>query len=243
MDYGRVIRFLIRSAALAVMLVVLLAQPFQHLAANLIAAIVIFYVFIGSADWVYSRSASRASNEPSDPLITYDFPSFADEDIRAARIRSFIVGAIIAVLPAVFNASWRWFDDGIILGDRGFKQSMPDFAIAGVGITISAYTNTVFSIARLKGQSTIGPLTFSCLVVGALCALLCFLAYLRANHAPPAQSELSRMFYSALALATSSLIFSYAAVVSFVSDELRRARKLRTSLPTDTEQGEAGAGG
>lgn len=230
MSRPSVIRLILRSIGLVAMLWVLLSSPLPQQWENYVGAVAIFFIVCTSSDQLFERHRNVGDEWPIFNPPRFGFPAFTDEDIRNARIRSFVLGAIIAVLPAAFNGIWRWFDSGTVLDDASFKQALPDFAIAGVGITISAFTNTVFSIARLNASRGTGTLTFSLLVAAALCAFACFAAYVKATHALIG-NDIPRMFYSSLALAICSFVLSYAAVASYVSDELRGARELRHALP------------
>lgn len=233
LDSPFAVRLLIRFVGLLAIMGWIYLSPWRDTLPLFIGVVSLYFLVHAVADGVFESKRRAQSDGINNPILAvYDFPTFTDEEIRNARIRSFVVGALIAVLPAAFNTVWRWFDGGEILDSQSFRQALPDFAIAGVGITISAYTNTVYSIARLSGgDRTTGGLTFICLLIGAVCALLCFLAYLKANHALPSNQDASRMFYTSLTLAISSFVFSYAAVSSFVADELRGARAHRTRLP------------
>src|SRR5258708_3069622 len=155
----------------------------------------------------------------------FAFPELTESEIRKDRLRSFLTASGVACIPFILDLLWR-SADGLTVADV-IKQ-IPDLALGAVVISVSAFTNTIFSFVKLTGWKSSGQKTFALAFFAWGFSLCSFVLYLRATHAPPTDGSL--LFFTTLCFSLATFLTSWALQNSFVSDECRWAREYRLKL-------------
>lgn len=160
----------------------------------------------------------------------FSFPTVSARSLRDYRIRTFTIGAFIAVLPLMVNVFWRFFDSSstptVI-----FKSVIGDLAFAGVAISITTFSNTKESFVKLDGFKNTGIWTFILLFINTVSAIICFISYMRATHAPPSDDQILVLFSFSASFAIGTLVTGVIAQFTFVRDEVRQARAEARRIP------------
>jgi hypothetical protein len=175
---------------------------------------------------------------------SYIFPEMTEAELRQARLQAFWSSTMVALLPVVVHLAWDVSDIFHWLWSRLYSSPVsidvgiltlwvPDIALAGVIIAISAFLNTVFSFVKLRSDShgmrfRRGTYVLSVSVI--LFSVFCFVQYLRTTHIASSQAvDPTMLFFAALLFAFSTFVSAISLQYTFIADELHCARKaLRT---------------
>jgi hypothetical protein len=166
-------------------------------------------------------------------ISRFQFPDIDEVDHRFSRTSTFLISSTIAVLPFAINSVWRIVSGKLILRDfvTMYEGCITDLTFAGVVVAISTFTNTYFSDAKLAGWTTLSRSTFFALFGVAVCAIFNLIGYIETTHKYFHVSVIDDVLYGNFCLTLSTLGFSYVAIYSFCSDEIRQASTFAQTLP------------
>jgi hypothetical protein len=166
-------------------------------------------------------------------ISRFEFPEVDESDHRFSRTSTFLISATIAILPFLINGVWRLVSGKLITREfvEIYEGCITDLTFAGVVVAISTFTNTYFSDTKLAGWRNLSRYTFFALFGVAVCSIFSLTGYIETTHKYFHLSLMDDVLWGQLCLTASTIMFSYAAIYSFCSDEIRQATEFMQSLP------------